>query len=317
MYFVCFRWRLSRLDPGGTNGRPIPRGRPPSLRAPCILREQRGHARPRSPAARRQRADARRGIAPDERQRCSSGQRRRPASRVPSSRAGSGQRPCVSRPPHAALAERPRPTDAPNGQVLFQSPRAKPTISRRWSAPNPQRKLRPHALTSPLKWGPQYRSHLLASHLAIRAVQPARDRRALGNRGDWCGRPWHQRQNPTRQSGGSRAHRGKEGTGAPRQADGQPVQARAHRHPRLHAALAMDGGHNAASLSNRPALGEQALRRKQHPHRRLRPHEPFHGLHIPDGQDRSRPGRHGLVCRGAQLRPHRCDRMALHDRRGL
>lgn len=103
MYFVCFQWRLSRLDPGGTDGRPIPRGRPPSLRAPCILREQRGHARPRSPAARRQRADARRGIAPDERQRCSSGQRRRPASRVPSSRAGSGQRPlCIAAPARRA-----------------------------------------------------------------------------------------------------------------------------------------------------------------------------------------------------------------------
>lgn len=207
MYFVCFRWRLSRLDPGDTDGRPIPRGRPPSLRAPCILREQRGHARPRSPAARRQRADARRGIAPDERQRCSSGQRRRPASRVPSSRAGSGQRPRVSRPPHAALAECPRPTatrrsgpaphaprllwtrfprrtsisrpaDAPNGQVLFRWPRSKPTVSRRRSAPNPQRELRPHALTSPLRQRPGSARGIRRRAFAWGAAIPAASSRA-------------------------------------------------------------------------------------------------------------------------------------------
>ena len=181
MYFVCFRWRLSRLDPGGTDGRPIPRGRPPSLRAPCILREQRGHARPRSPAARRQRTDARRRIAPDERQRCSSGQRRRPASRVPSSRAGSGQRPRVSRPPHAALAERPRPAATRRSGPAPHAPRLRWTrfprrtsISRPTDAPNgvgplPEAALKTNRLAAPVSAEPSTEATPTRPHVTAQA----------------------------------------------------------------------------------------------------------------------------------------------------
>lgn len=97
----------------------------------------------------------------------------------------------------SAHAPQTHPTGRPSSRVRAQNQPSRDAGQRRPLNGS-------YALTSPLKrrpgsargirrrafaWGPQYRPHLLAPHLAIRAVQPARNRRALGNRGDWCGRP--------------------------------------------------------------------------------------------------------------------------------
>ena len=77
---------------------------PASLRAPCGIQRRRSPRRPRSPTARRQRADARRR-RPMNGERCSSGTATaesppravHPEFRPPAPADGSGRRPCLSR----------------------------------------------------------------------------------------------------------------------------------------------------------------------------------------------------------------------------